>query len=78
MQGATSRLRPILMTSFAFVIGILPLMFSKGVGAAGNQAVATGAVGGMLVGTVFGVMVVPILYLVFQFLSERVIKKSRA
>jgi len=77
MQGATSRLRPILMTSFAFVIGILPLMFSKGVGAAGNQAVATGAVGGMLVGTVFGVMVVPILYLVFQFLSERVIKKSR-
>ena len=71
VDGATARLRPILMTSFAFVFGLLPLMFSSGAGAVGNQSIGTGAVGGMLIGTLFGVFVIPILFIVFQGLQER-------
>jgi hydrophobic/amphiphilic exporter-1 (mainly G- bacteria), HAE1 family len=72
VSGATARLRPILMTSFAFIFGLLPLMLSTGVGAAGNTSIGTGAVGGMLIGTIFGVLVIPILFIVFQRLQERV------
>jgi Cation/multidrug efflux pump len=72
VSGATARLRPILMTSFAFIFGLLPLMLSTGVGAAGNTSIGTGAVGGMLVGTIFGVLVIPVLFIVFQGLQERV------
>jgi hydrophobic/amphiphilic exporter-1 (mainly G- bacteria), HAE1 family len=76
LEGATARLRPILMTSFAFILGIMPLMLSFGVGAAGNTSIGTGAVGGMLFGTVFGVFVIPVLFIVFQTLQEKVSSKS--
>ncbi|MFW0714984.1 efflux RND transporter permease subunit [Pedobacter sp. N23S346] len=76
IDGATARLRPILMTSFAFILGLLPLMLSSGVGAAGNTSIGTGAVGGMLIGTLFGVFVIPALFIVFQSLQERISGKS--
>ncbi|MES2798838.1 MAG: efflux RND transporter permease subunit [Bacteroidota bacterium] len=77
IQGAVARLRPILMTSFAFILGLLPLMFAKGAGAIGNQAIGTGAIGGMLIGTTFGVLVIPALFVVFQTLQERVVKRKK-
>lgn len=76
VEGATARLRPILMTSFAFILGILPLMLSSGVGAAGNKSIGTGAVGGMLIGTLFGIFVVPALFIFFQTLQEKISTKS--
>lgn len=76
IEGARVRLRPILMTSFAFIIGLLPLVFAGGVGAAGNRSIGTGAVGGMLVGTVLGVFVIPILYILFQWLQDKVSRKK--
>jgi len=76
LDGATARLRPILMTSLAFIFGLLPLMLSRGVGAAGNTSIGTGAVGGMLFGTIFGVFVIPVLFIVFQNLQEKVSIKS--
>jgi HAE1 family hydrophobic/amphiphilic exporter-1 len=76
LEGATARLRPILMTSFAFILGIMPLMLSFGVGAAGNNSIGTGAVGGMLFGTIFGVFIIPVLFIVFQTLQEKVSSKS--
>lgn len=72
IQGAEARLRPILMTSFAFIFGLLPLMFSSGAGAVGNRSIGTGAVGGMLIGTLIGVFVIPVLFIVFQSLQERI------
>lgn len=72
IEGAEARLRPILMTSFAFVFGLMPLVFSTGAGALGNKAIGTGAVGGMLVGTVFGVFFIPVLFIIFQHLQERI------
>ncbi|MBQ0770131.1 MAG: efflux RND transporter permease subunit [Bizionia sp.] len=72
IDGAKVRLRPILMTSFAFILGLLPLVFAKGVGAAGNNSIGTGAAGGLLIGTVVGVFVIPVLFVVFQWLQERV------
>lgn len=74
LEGAEARLRPILMTSFAFILGLLPLMFSTGAGAIGNSSIGTGAVGGMLVGTLLGVFVIPVLFMMFQFLQEKVKK----
>lgn len=76
IDGATARLRPILMTSFAFILGLLPLMLSSGVGASGNKSIGTGAVGGMLIGTLFGVFVIPALFIIFQTLQEKVSNKS--
>jgi len=76
IDGATARLRPILMTSFAFILGLLPLMLSTGVGASGNKSIGTGAVGGMLIGTLFGVFVIPALFIIFQTLQEKVSNKS--
>ncbi|MBA0883862.1 efflux RND transporter permease subunit [Flavobacterium undicola] len=72
VQGAVARLRPILMTSFAFILGLLPLMLAKGAGAVGNKAIGTGAIGGMLIGTILGVFVIPILFIVFQTLQEKI------
>ena len=66
INGAVARLRPILMTSLAFIFGIMPLMLSTGAGAAGNRSIGTGAVGGMLIGTIFGVFVIPVLFIIFQ------------
>lgn len=76
IEGATARLRPILMTSFAFILGLLPLMLSTGVGAAGNKSIGTGAVGGMLIGTIFGIFVIPALFIIFQTLQEKISSKS--
>ncbi|NCT18543.1 MAG: hydrophobe/amphiphile efflux-1 family RND transporter [Flavobacteriaceae bacterium CG_4_8_14_3_um_filter_34_10] len=75
-EGAKARLRPILMTSFAFIIGLLPLVFASGIGARGNNAIGTGAVGGLFVGTVLGIFIIPILYIFFQWLQEKVSKKA--
>ena len=71
ISAAKARLRPILMTSMTMVFGMLPLMFSQGVGANGNISVGVGTVGGMLVGTVGLLFVVPSLFIIFQYLQER-------
>ncbi|EGC20264.1 efflux RND transporter permease subunit [Prevotella multiformis] len=70
--GAGARLRPILMTSLAMVVGLLPLMFASGVGHNGNQTLGAAAVGGMLIGTLCQVFVVPSLFAIFQYLQERI------
>lgn len=71
INGAVARLRPILMTSFAFICGLLPLMFASGAGDMGNQSIGISAVGGMLIGTMIGILVIPTLYIIFQSLQER-------
>ncbi|MBC3846345.1 efflux RND transporter permease subunit [Winogradskyella echinorum] len=76
IHGAKARLRPILMTSFAFILGLMPLVLAKGVGAEGNNSIGTGAAGGMLIGTILGVFVIPILFILFQWLQEKVSNKS--
>jgi HAE1 family hydrophobic/amphiphilic exporter-1 len=76
IEGAKIRLRPILMTSFAFIAGLLPLMFASGAGAIGNSTIGTAAAGGMLFGTVFGVIIIPGLYVVFATLAEK-FKRNR-
>jgi HAE1 family hydrophobic/amphiphilic exporter-1 len=70
--GAAARLRPILMTSLAMVIGLLPLMFASGVGKNGNQTLGAAAVGGMLIGTLVQIFVVPALFCIFQWLQEKI------
>jgi len=70
ISGAEARFRPILMTSFAFIMGLIPLMTATGAGANGNQSIGTGAIGGMLIGTLFGVFFVPMLYVIFQGIQE--------
>ncbi|WP_179334893.1 efflux RND transporter permease subunit [Winogradskyella costae] len=75
MLGAKVRLRPILMTSFAFILGLMPLVLAKGVGSEGNKSIGTGAVGGLLIGTILGVFVIPILFILFQWLQEKVSSK---
>jgi len=72
IEGAVARLRPILMTSFAFIFGLVPLMFSSGAGAVGNKSIGTGAVGGMLIGTIIGVFAIPVLFIIFQTLQEKI------
>jgi HAE1 family hydrophobic/amphiphilic exporter-1 len=69
--GAAARLRPILMTSLAMIIGLLPLMFASGVGKNGNQTLGAAAVGGMLIGTLCQIFVVPALFVIFQSLQEK-------
>ncbi|MEA9413956.1 efflux RND transporter permease subunit [Flavobacterium sp. PL02] len=70
--GARARLRPILMTSFAFIFGLIPLMIATGAGALSNRSIGTAAVGGMLIGTLFGVFVIPVLFIIFQAMQEKV------
>ena len=70
--GAAARLRPILMTSLAMIIGLLPLMFASGVGKNGNQTLGAAAVGGMLIGTLCQIFIVPTLFTIFQSLQERI------
>ncbi|WP_372745513.1 efflux RND transporter permease subunit [Lutibacter sp.] len=72
IEGAKIRLRPILMTSFAFILGLMPLVLATGVGAAGNNSIGTGAAGGLLIGTIFGIFVIPVLFVVFQWLQEKI------
>ncbi|MDR6197651.1 multidrug efflux RND transporter permease subunit [Siphonobacter sp. SORGH_AS_0500] len=76
MEGAVTRLRPILMTSFAFIAGLIPLCIATGAGALGNRSIGTAAAGGMLVGTVFGLVIVPGLYVIFAKMGERMGSKS--
>ena len=71
IEGASVRLRPILMTSFAFIAGLIPLVFASGPGAIGNRTIGAAAAGGMLLGTVFGVILIPGLYYIFASLSEK-------
>jgi hydrophobic/amphiphilic exporter-1 (mainly G- bacteria), HAE1 family len=71
IEGAKVRFRPILMTSFAFIAGLIPLVFASGPGAIGNQTIGSAAAGGMFVGTVCGVLLIPGLYYLFGKLSER-------
>ena len=70
--GAAARLRPILMTSLAMVIGLLPMMFASGVGKNGNQTLGAAAVGGMLIGTILQIFVVPTLFVIFQSIQEKI------
>jgi len=72
VAGAAARLRPILMTSLAMVIGLLPMMLSTGVGANGNRTLGTGSVGGMLIGMILQVLFVPALFCVFEAIQEKV------
>lgn len=69
--GAGARLRPILMTSLAMIIGLLPLMFAFGVGANGNRSLGTTAIGGMLIGMICQIFIVPSLFVIFQYLQEK-------
>jgi hydrophobic/amphiphilic exporter-1 (mainly G- bacteria), HAE1 family len=71
MEGSRVRFRPILMTSFAFIAGLIPLVMASGPGALGNRTIGTAACGGMLFGTVFGVLVIPGLYYIFGSIAER-------
>ncbi|MEI6488201.1 MAG: efflux RND transporter permease subunit [Bacteroidota bacterium] len=74
IEGAKTRLRPILMTSFAFIAGLLPLMFATGAGAVGNKTIGAAATGGMLFGTVFGIIIIPGLYVIFATIAEKLKK----
>ena len=76
IQGARIRLRPILMTSFALIAGLIPLVFANGAGAVGNRTIGTAAAGGMLIGTIFGVILVPGLYFIFASIAEKLNKNS--
>lgn len=76
VNGAVARLRPILMTSFAFIAGILPLMFASGAGAIGNRSIGISAVGGMFIGTMLGVLVIPSLYIIFQTIQDKISKSG--
>ncbi|HEY4110628.1 efflux RND transporter permease subunit [Puia sp.] len=75
LEASRLRLRPILMTSFAFIVGLLPLMRAHGASALGNRSIGTGAIGGMLTGVILGVFVVPVLFIIFQFLQEKWVGK---
>ncbi|MCC6290141.1 MAG: efflux RND transporter permease subunit, partial [Chitinophagaceae bacterium] len=75
IEGAEARLRPILMTSFAFIAGLIPLMVASGAGAIGNHTIGTAAAGGMLFGTIFGIILVPGLYVLFAKKNKPSLKK---
>lgn len=72
IEGAKARLRPILMTSFAFILGLMPLVFASGVGYVGNRSIGTGAAFGLLIGTILGVFVIPVLFVIFQAIQEKI------
>ncbi|WP_027376999.1 efflux RND transporter permease subunit [Kaistella palustris] len=72
INAAKARLRPILMTSFAFIFGMVPLVFASGIGSVGNRSIGTGAAAGLLIGTFFGLIAIPVLYVIFQSLQEKV------
>lgn len=77
IEGATARLRPILMTSFAFIFGMIPLMLASGAGSVGNRSIGTAAAGGMLIGTIFGIFVIPTMYIIFEAIDEKARRKKR-
>src|SRR3546814_14139403 len=71
LEASRLRLRPILMTSLAFIVGMIPLLRASGGSALGNHSIGAGAVGGMLTGVILGVFIIPVLFVVFQFLHEK-------
>ena len=77
MSAAKVRLRPILMTSLTMIFGMLPLMFASGVGANGNISIGVGTVGGMFIGTLALIVIVPVLFIVFQYIEEKVMPKRK-
>jgi hydrophobic/amphiphilic exporter-1 (mainly G- bacteria), HAE1 family len=77
VEGATVRLRPILMTSFAFIAGLIPLMFATGAGEIGNNTIGSAAAGGMIFGTIFGVIIIPGLYVVFATIAQKYNRSGR-
>ena len=77
LEAARLRLRPILMTSFAFIVGLLPLTWATGGSALGNRSIGTGAVGGMLTGVILGVFIVPVLFVIFQHVQEKLVGKPK-
>jgi hydrophobic/amphiphilic exporter-1 (mainly G- bacteria), HAE1 family len=77
IEGGMLRLRPILMTSFAFVAGLIPLMFASGAGEIGNNTIGSAAAGGMIFGTVFGVIIIPGLYVTFASIGEKHHRKGQ-
>ncbi|MCW1963651.1 efflux RND transporter permease subunit [Chryseobacterium viscerum] len=77
LEGAKARLRPIIMTSLAFIVGMIPLMISTGGMASGNKSISTSAAMGMLSGVVLGVFVIPVLYMFFQYLDEKFSAKKK-
>ncbi|GJM36627.1 MAG: multidrug transporter AcrB [Saprospiraceae bacterium] len=77
LEASQLRLRPILMTSFAFIVGLLPLTWATGGSALGNRSIGTGAVGGMLTGVILGVFIIPVLFVIFQYLHEKVGRKDK-
>jgi HAE1 family hydrophobic/amphiphilic exporter-1 len=77
MEASQLRLRPILMTSFAFIVGLIPLTWASGASALGNRSIGTGALGGMLTGVLLGVFIIPVLYVIFQHLQERITGKGK-
>jgi len=76
LEGAKARLRPIIMTSLAFIVGMIPLMLSAGGMASGNKSISVSAAMGMLSGVVLGIFVIPILYMMFQFIDEKISSKK--
>jgi HAE1 family hydrophobic/amphiphilic exporter-1 len=78
LEASKLRLRPILMTSFAFIAGLIPLMRASGASALGNKSIGSGAVGGMLTGVVLGIFIIPVLFVIFQSLQERVTGKPKS
>jgi len=77
LEAAQLRLRPILMTSFAFIVGLLPLTWAKGGSALGDRSIGTSALGGMLTGVLLGVFIIPVLFVIFQYLQEKIVGKPK-
>jgi len=77
LQASRLRLRPILMTSFAFIIGMLPLVWTQGASAKGNHSIGMSTVGGMLTGVVFGVFIIPVMFVIFQYLHEKMPSRKK-
>ena len=76
VEAAKARLRPIIMTSLAFIVGLLPMVFAQGPSAMGNHSISIGAIGGMLSGVLLGIFIIPVLFVVFQFLQEKISPKK--
>lgn len=77
LQASRLRLRPILMTSFAFIIGMMPLVWTQGASAKGNHSIGISTVGGMLTGVLLGIFIIPVLYVIFQYLHEKMPSKKK-
>lgn len=78
IDAAKLRLRPIIMTSLAFIVGLVPMMSAKGPSAQGNHSISIGAAGGMISGVILGLFIIPVLFIIFQHLQEKVSGKPVA